>query len=368
MHTGILLHRQIRNNELQSIEATVIATFSRRMRLRLDDGTQVESRIKGKKLKPVCGDRVTAAMIENESDWLITDILPRTNQLSRPNMRGNVEILAANVELLLVVAAATPEPDWFIVDRYLSAAESMEARAAVIFNKTDIEQPGPDFADYSSIGYNTISGSNAFSYDYGWDGAAIEIYGGRDNYIHHNIASDNDTFIELGESRSRGNIVAYNVVTSSLDTSVFLVTRGAESSRGPVTNTIADNNSVYLTGVSSQGFVCHGGCTPDILTLRNNIIEARWKAGYADGSFNNDYNVFHGGKQQFEIGPHTIVADPLWVNPDAGDLRLQVDSPAIDLGTPLNYTTDMDGTTVPIDGNLDGHPAPDAGAYERGAS
>ena len=87
------------------------------MRLRLNDGTQVKSRIKGKRLKPVCGDRVFAEKIENESDWLITEILPRDNQLSRPNLRGNVEILAANVELLLVVAAAAPDPDWFIVDR-----------------------------------------------------------------------------------------------------------------------------------------------------------------------------------------------------------------------------------------------------------
>ena len=87
------------------------------MRLRLNDGALVESRIKGKKLRPVCGDRVLAQGIENESDWLIIEILPRDNQLSRPNLRGNVEILAANVELLLVVAAAAPDPDWFIVDR-----------------------------------------------------------------------------------------------------------------------------------------------------------------------------------------------------------------------------------------------------------
>lgn len=127
------------------------------MRLRLIDGVQVDSRIKGKKLKPVCGDRVLAEKIENESDWLITEILPRDNQLSRPNLRGDVEILAANVELLLVVAAAAPEPDWFIVDRYLAAAETMATDAAVIFNKTDIAAADANFADYAKIGYDTIS-------------------------------------------------------------------------------------------------------------------------------------------------------------------------------------------------------------------
>lgn len=142
---------------MQLSEAIVVATYSRRMRLRFADGTQVESRIKGKKLRPVCGDRVVAEAIENEGDWLITEILPRDNQLSRPNMRGNVEILAANVELLLVVAAAAPDPDWFIVDRYLAAAETMGTNAAVLFNKTDIAPADANFDDYAKVGYATIS-------------------------------------------------------------------------------------------------------------------------------------------------------------------------------------------------------------------
>jgi ribosome biogenesis GTPase len=127
------------------------------MRLRLKDDAQVDARIKGKKLKPVCGDRVVAETIENEGDWLITELLPRDNQLSRPNLRGKVEILAANVDLLLVVAAAVPEPDWFIVDRYLAAAESMRASAAVIFNKTDIAAADVNFHDYAGVGYDTIA-------------------------------------------------------------------------------------------------------------------------------------------------------------------------------------------------------------------
>jgi len=142
---------------LPQSEATVIATYSRRMRLRLNDGAHVDSRIKGKKLKPVCGDRVRIEKIENEHDWLITEILPRDNQLSRPNLRGNVEVLAANVELLLVVAAAAPEPDWFIVDRYLAAAETMGASAAVLFNKTDIATADANFHDYANIGYDAIA-------------------------------------------------------------------------------------------------------------------------------------------------------------------------------------------------------------------
>ena len=54
--------------------ATVITTFSRRMRLRLADGREVDARIKGKRIKPVCADEVDAEPIPGETDWLITKI------------------------------------------------------------------------------------------------------------------------------------------------------------------------------------------------------------------------------------------------------------------------------------------------------
>lgn len=148
------------NFSVSTHPATVIATYSRRMRLRLADRSEVDARIRGKKLKPVCGDRVVASPIADEKEWLISEIQPRTNELSRPNMRGRIEILAANVELLIVVAAATPKPDWFIVDRYLCAAENMRAAAAILFNKSDLEFPAGSreaLATYADIGYPTLT-------------------------------------------------------------------------------------------------------------------------------------------------------------------------------------------------------------------
>ncbi len=137
-------------------EALVVATYSRRMRLQLANGERVDSRIKGKKLKPVCGDRVLAEPIENENDWLITEILDRSNVLNRPDSSGRVEILAANIEMLVVVAAASPAADWFIVDRYLCAAENMGVQSVVLFNKSDIGKPDSNFDDYEVIGYDTV--------------------------------------------------------------------------------------------------------------------------------------------------------------------------------------------------------------------
>ena len=136
--------------------ATVIATYSRRMGLRLDSGETVDARIKGKRIKAVCGDTVMAEPIPNETDWLITKIGTRRNELTRPNMRGQVEVLAANVDTLIIVASVSPLPDWYIVDRYLCAAELMGVESIVVFNKIDLlvghDIEIPELQEYRDIG------------------------------------------------------------------------------------------------------------------------------------------------------------------------------------------------------------------------
>ncbi len=146
-----------------SQSATVVATYSRRMSVQMPDGRFVDARIKGKQLKPVCGDLVSVQPIPNEDDWLITAIDERRNELTRPNSRGRTEVLAANVDLLIVVASVLPRADWFIVDRYLCAAEIMGVEGAVVFNKTDLagadESVAAELGGYEAIGYATASSS-----------------------------------------------------------------------------------------------------------------------------------------------------------------------------------------------------------------
>lgn len=260
--------------------------------------------------------------------------------------------------------------------------QSTARRAVVVRNRiTDnnrmsvlTPEPGGDsgafgvlvHGDDNDIGWNHIEGSDAFSFDYGRDGAAVEIVGGRANVVHHNVAVDNDAFAELGGARAGGNSFVRNVVRSSLPTSVFLVTRGAQSSFGPVSSTQVLHNTVSLTGASSQGIVCHDGCGPGILTLRGNVITAIAKAGYADAPFDEDADVFWGGPLQLTPGPRTLVADPQLRDPASGDLRLTRGSPAIDRAGGTIELTEADGSVGVVDGDGDGTAAADAGAYEYG--
>jgi ribosome biogenesis GTPase len=130
------------------------------MRLRLDDGSEAIGRLKGKKIRPLCGDQVEAREIPNEPEWLITEILPRRNELSRPDKRGRIEVLAANIDLVVVVTADAPPIDWFIVDRYLAAAELIDVAALIVFNKTDLgsasDASESELSDFAEIGYATV--------------------------------------------------------------------------------------------------------------------------------------------------------------------------------------------------------------------
>lgn len=137
--------------------ATVIASYGHRIRLRLDDSSEIDARPKGKRLRVVCGDRVAAEALPGESDWLVSHVGDRRNSLTRPSSRGDTEILAANIDLVFVVTAAIPVPDWFIVDRYLCAAANMAADATVVFNKIDQQAPDDTLREFAGIGYPAIA-------------------------------------------------------------------------------------------------------------------------------------------------------------------------------------------------------------------
>ncbi|MEP6816055.1 MAG: hypothetical protein ABI873_10940, partial [Marmoricola sp.] len=137
------------------------------------------------------------------------------------------------------------------------------------------------------------------------------------------------------------------------------------SSWGPVLNTTLTHNSVLLSGAHSQGFICHAGCSRDILTLRANLISAVAKSGYADGPFAGGGNLYAGGQRQFAMRPDDRVGRPLFVDPAAGDLELRAGSPAVDRATTYGYRLDARRQRLPRDGNGDGVARADIGALER---
>ena len=58
----------------------------------------------------------------NQGDGVIVAQLPRNSELCRPDMRGQLKPVAANVDQIVIVFAPLPEPHANLIDRYLVAA------------------------------------------------------------------------------------------------------------------------------------------------------------------------------------------------------------------------------------------------------
>lgn len=119
-------------------DAEVIAAFGRHLLVRAGE-QELRARPAGRRLSIVCGDRVRCELDRAHDEVLAVEVLPRKSLLARANLRGESEPVVANITQLVVVVAPLPQPDFFIVDRYLCAATAAGIAGAVAINKSDLE-------------------------------------------------------------------------------------------------------------------------------------------------------------------------------------------------------------------------------------
>jgi ribosome biogenesis GTPase / thiamine phosphate phosphatase len=132
-------------------EADVIAAFGRHLIVRDATARELRARPSGRRLSIVCGDRVRCEPDRAHDEILVTEVLPRTTLLARANLRGESEPVVANVTQLVVVVAPLPEPDYFVVDRYLCAATAAGIAGAVAVNKSDLDANKLDAAELDAF-------------------------------------------------------------------------------------------------------------------------------------------------------------------------------------------------------------------------
>ncbi|MBS0387553.1 MAG: ribosome small subunit-dependent GTPase A, partial [Proteobacteria bacterium] len=102
-------------------------------------------------LQCVCGDEVLCSSDRQHTQWQLREICARRSALYRSNARGLAELVAANLTLLVVVVAPRPEPDLFLVDRYLAAAASAGIGALLLANKADQEFDAASRAEIDAL-------------------------------------------------------------------------------------------------------------------------------------------------------------------------------------------------------------------------
>jgi len=106
-----------------------------------DAGREYTLRAQGKlrreRSKPKVGDRVEMLPGEGEAHGWICRIMPRRNELVRPPV--------ANIDLIvIVVAAATPDPDLMMADRLMLNARRAGIAVQLVINKSDLNPARAD--------------------------------------------------------------------------------------------------------------------------------------------------------------------------------------------------------------------------------
>jgi ribosome biogenesis GTPase / thiamine phosphate phosphatase len=85
----------------------------------------------------VTGDKVLWQIEEGQSGVIVAQ-QPRHSSMSRPNHRGELRAIAANVDCVVVVIAPKPEPFGNLIDRYMVAIEHLGLRPLLLLNKSDL--------------------------------------------------------------------------------------------------------------------------------------------------------------------------------------------------------------------------------------
>lgn len=128
--------------------ATVTAISAGVCQVQLEDGSRLPCRlpsdlVQTQKTDLAVGDLVSLALDEPPDAGVVCEVFPRRTSLSRPDpsAKGKVleRVIVANVDLVLIVAAAkTPPLRPRLLDRYLIAIERGGATPVICVNKADL--------------------------------------------------------------------------------------------------------------------------------------------------------------------------------------------------------------------------------------
>ncbi len=100
-----------------------------------------------RKITPTVGDRAEISVSDGKGS--IENIADSKNSRIRPPV-AKIDIL------LIVVAAASPDPSLYLIDRMLVTAEKNSVKPVICINKTDIEKREDIKRIYESAGYSVV--------------------------------------------------------------------------------------------------------------------------------------------------------------------------------------------------------------------
>lgn len=141
--------------------ATVVTSHRSNILIEDEQGNLLNCPVTKKSKSLVCGDRITFLANADQSVTLQT-LLPRKNLLERHSYKQKPKPLAANLDQIIIVNSVPPGIDTDLIDRYLVAAQLLEIKPLLVFNKQDLLDPQhlqdtqSHCTHYAELGYQTI--------------------------------------------------------------------------------------------------------------------------------------------------------------------------------------------------------------------
>jgi len=218
----------------------------------------------------------------------------------------------------------------------------------------------------NKVMFNKVKECWANSYDFGYDGGVVELFGQQmnNNLIMYNTAIDCNGFLELGSNtngNANNNTIAYNKIINCGTTGNF---------HNDTIMFIATNNTQFLNNViietkkqfapAGELFWFANFSKPDSIILRNNIF---WNTSGSNLIRNNSdttriihtNNVyfirvgslgFSAKNNEYFTKTERIFTDTSSLNPIDWNLFLPLSSPAINIGVNVGFLNDFVGNKI----------------------
>ena len=139
-------------------DGLVIKRFSRHALIEYEAGTRVHCSIRPNIDSLVAGDRCIW-QTEGNGQGVVVSRYPRQSLLGRPDKRGHIKPVAANITQVMVVVAPKPEISWALLDSYLVMAEYLHLHICIVLNKIDLPCESIRqklMEEYEHLGYSII--------------------------------------------------------------------------------------------------------------------------------------------------------------------------------------------------------------------
>lgn len=140
--------RRIRENQNKKLsyldlsntkKGLVISHFGKQLIIETDSGELLQCKIRQNLGDITCGDVIAYTQDANTNETAVVAIHPRKNRLVKTGFGGNQKTVAANIDQVIIVASLEPDPNLFLIDRYIVAAESIPATPVIVLNKIDLK-------------------------------------------------------------------------------------------------------------------------------------------------------------------------------------------------------------------------------------